>query len=203
MANRTIVTPEGRLSFPHIYEPSEDLAGNLVYSLTLLIPKNADPGIAVLKQAWDACLEEEFGSTDVPDMRPFLSKKPKEDKGWIKDGDEKYAATPADKKPEREYLRGMWIVPVKTPEEKKPLVVDENKNEIMDKSLLQGGDYIRCVLELSAYTNKKLRSPQLSVRLVVVQKTKTGKRFGGGVSADAALEMLEAVEAPDLDSLGL
>ena len=198
--NKVVVTDEARLSYPHLFRPAPDLQGNPCYSANLLM--DAD-GVKKLKAIWDEVVTEEFGEPNPPGLRPFLSKNPAEDKGWVKSGDQKIEMAKPEKRPQLEYLRGLYVVPIKAAPERKPKIVDQNKQEIMDVSELQGGDYVRAVLEMSAYTDKFQR-PQVSVRVVVVQKTRDGERFGGGVSPNEALDLLDGgTSSASLDDLGL
>ena len=191
MASTTVVTPIGRTSFMKVYEPQQSMNGEMEYSLRLLVPKD-DKDMKRLKDAWERVCLEEFRTPDPPGCRPFLSASdPYDDKGWIMDGDWKYNNTPDEKKDMYAAYQGHWVVSAKAKADYPPKVVDENKEEILDRSTFQSGDYARCVLELSAFTNKKLRRPVVSVKLLVVQKTGDGERFGGGVSPERAMAALD------------
>jgi len=191
MANARIVTPEGRTSFMKVFkaEPNMNNTAN-VFSTKLLIPKSTN--MTWITQAWKKLCQEEFGSATPSGLRPLFSKgNPFDDKGAIMDGDWKYNNVAEDKKEIYETYQDNWVVGLNAPEIKPPAVVDENKQDIINQADFQSGDYARCVIELSAYTSRKFRTPQISIRLVVIQKTRTGERFSGGMSTDAGKDMLD------------
>lgn len=190
MANKALVTPVGRTSFLKVFkaEPNMNNTAN-IFSLKLLIPKDAD--MNWITAPWTQVCLDEFGVASPANLRPLFSKgNPFDDKGAIMDGDWKYDNTPVDKKDAYEAYRGMWVIGLNAPENKPPAVVDENKVEIVNQADLQSGDYVRCVIELSSYTSKKFRTPQVSITLKAVQKDRAGERFGGGMSTDTAVDML-------------
>jgi len=191
MASRTILTPEGRCAFMHVFEPSTDPFGGVSYSVRLMFPKTMN--MAWIEDAWKAVCIEEFKTATPPGLRPLYSKDPEQDKGFIQDGDLRYQTAPIEKKPLYEAYRENWIVPLKTSPEAPPAVVGPDKVEIVDRSAFASGDYARAVIEVSAYTMKRLSKPMVSVRLRAIQKTRDGERFSGGVSASQAVEMLDEV----------
>ena len=196
MANVRFVTPEGRTSFMKVYAPEENLAGKSVYSLKLLIPKSVNMNWIASK--WKDACQEEFGTPSPPWLRPLFSAgNPFDDKGAIMDGDWKYENVDEDKKEMYEDYRGHWVMNFSSPADKKPKVVDADKNEILDQSEFQSGDYARVVGEISTYVSRKLKTKQASVNFKVVQKTRDGARFGGGMSTDAALDMLPGLDGMD------
>jgi len=201
MANVRFVTPEGRTSFMKIYEPEPNMKGDLGYGLKLLIPKSVN--MNWITEKWKQACREEFNNPSPSGVRPLFSAgNPFDDKGAIMDGDWKYNNVDEDKQEMYEDYRDHWVMNFWCPANMKPKVVDENKNEILDQSDFQSGDYARVVGEISTYTHKKLRTKQVSVRFKVVQKTRDGERFGGGMSTDAALDMLPGLDGDgDMDGL--
>lgn len=196
MANVKIVTPTGRTSFMKVYNAEPNMSGNAnVFSLKLLFPKDMDMGW--IKNAWAKACTEEFGNAAPTGLRPLFSVgNPYDDKGAIMDGDWKYGAVAEDKKELYESYRGHWVMGFTVGEAHPPTVVDEHKEEILDRSQFQSGDYARVVCELSSYIAKKFRTPQVSIRFAVVQKMRDGERFSGGMSKDTALEMLGDAPQP-------
>ena len=195
MSNIRLVTPVGRLSFAKIYKAEPNMAGTAnVFSLKLLFPKSMN--MDWIKNAWEKAAMEEFGTTSPNGLRPLFSAgNPFDDKGAIMDGDWKYNSMSEDKKDTYESYRDHWVMGFTAEESQPPTIVDENKVEILDQSLLQSGDYARVVMEVSAYTSKKFRSPNISIRFNVIQKDRAGERFSGGMSKDTAMDMLG--DAPD------
>ena len=175
-----------------------------IFSLKLLFPK--DMNMDWIKNAWAKAAQEEFNNPAPYNLRPLFSAgNPYDDKGAIMDGDWKYGVIPEEKKDQNESYRGMWVMGFTADELHRPMIVDENKNEVLDPSTFQSGDYARVVAELSSYTSKQFKTPQVSIRFSVVQKIREGEHFSGGMSKETALNMLgdapsEAVNN-DLDGL--
>lgn len=200
MATTTYITPKFRCSFMNVFQPkANDMkAGNpLEFSVTALFPKTAD--LSGLKQAWEkVCREEKQLGNRVPDdLRPLYSQH-KDDKGMISDGDKKYAKAAEDKKASYEAYKGCFTANFSSAEDRPPRVVDQHKQEIINAADFKSGDYARAVIELSSYKNKF--GPQVSVRLLVIQKLADGASFGGGIAPEVALGMINEVpmEADDL-----
>lgn len=189
MASTSLVTPEGRTSFMKVFtaEMGLNTQAGKEFSVRLIIPKMQN--MAWIQEAWDKVVAEEFGTVPAR-LRPLFSAgDPFDDKGAILDGDWKYANVAADKQDMYEAYRGSWIIGFKAKEAYPPAVVDELKNEILNQAQFQSGDYARCVIELSSYMGKKPAVPQVSIKLVAIQKMRDGERFSGGISTDSALSM--------------
>ena len=196
MANVRIVTPEGRTSFLKVFTPELNMKGDKkIFTTKILFPKSES--MKWLSDAWQKACLEEFGSPNPTGLRPLVSKgNPFDDKGAVMDGDWKYEAVPDDKKELYESYRGHWVMGFSADEQYPPVVCDPDKNEILDQSEFQSGDYARIIMELSSYTSKKFRTPQVSVKFILIQKTRSGERYGGVVDKTAALSMLG--DAPEL-----
>lgn len=197
MSNALYKTPEGRTSFMKIFKPEMNFnETGKEYSLRLLIPKSEN--LSDLKDLWNGLAEEVFDRKDIKRLRPlFSSGDPFEDKGAIVDGDWKYENVDDDKKGTYEAYKGCWVLTAKCQDKFPPAIVDAHKQEIMSEADFASGDYAIIVIEISGYLNKKLKSPQMSVRLKAVQKTREGERFSGGSSSGAALDMFD-----DQDDMG-
>lgn len=171
-----------------------------VFSLKLLFPKDTDMGW--IRNAWDKACLEEFGTKSPSGLRPlFAVANPYDDKGAIMDGDWKYNSVNDDKKELYESYRGMWVMGFTVDENQPPTVVDEQKNEILNQSEFQAGDYARVVMELSSYMSKKFKTSQVSIRFNVVQKMRDGERYAGGMSTEASLDMLGDAPKEDVEEL--
>ncbi len=190
MATKTYITPKFRCSFMNVFKAVPNMSNTAnEYNVTALIPKDAD--LSGLKQAWDDVAKEEWGKIP-PRLRPLYSRH-KDDKGMLGDGDRKYAEADAEKQESYDAYRGCYTANLKSAETKPPKVVDANKDEIINVADFKSGDYARAVLELSSYDHKQW-GPQVSVKLLVIQKLADGPAFGGGVSTAAALDMLDPAE---------
>lgn len=198
MANTAIVTPVGKTSFLKVFKAEPNMNGTAnLFSLKLLLPKETN--MDWIKTKWEEVCMDEFKTKTPGGLRPLFSAgNPFDDKGAIMDGDWKYDNTPVEKKDTYESYRGCWVFGLNAPEAKPPMVVGADKVEIMNQGDLQSGDYVRCVIELSSYTSKKYRTPQVSITLKVVQKDRTGERFGGGMASSTALDMLSSAAIDDI-----
>lgn len=194
MANKSLVTPVGRVSFLKIYKAELNMAGTAsVFSCKLAFPKTMD--MSWIQNAWDGVAMEEFKTKSPGGLRPLFSAgNPFDDKGAIMDGDWKYDSVAPDKKDLYEPYRGMWIMGFTAPEGTPPAVVDENKNEILDQSQLQSGDFARCAIELSSYISKKFKTANISIKFGAIQKDRTGEHFAGGMSAEKAISLFDELQ---------
>lgn len=199
--NKAIVTPVGRTSFLKVFKAEPNMNGTAnVFSMKLLIPKDAS--MDWIQNVWDEVCLGEFDRKSPSGLRPLYAKgNPYDDKGAIMDGDWKYDSVDVDKRDAYAAYKGMWVIGLNAPESKPPMVVDEDKNEILNTNDLQSGDYVRCVVELSSYMSKKFKTPQVSLLLKVVQKDRAGERFGGGMSTDSALDLLSGDSSTSMSDL--
>lgn len=159
MANKTVITPKGRLSYPHLFErhtQGEYPSG--MYETMLLIPKSSD--IAILKEAATATMKEAF--KDKFKSIDELKNAP------IRDGDEKGG----------EYA-GHFYIKAKT--DNRPQIVGADPKVIIDDAEeCYGGRWAR--LSLSCYSYDKAGSKGVSWGLKNVQLLDKGEKFGGGSS---------------------
>lgn len=184
----SVITPIGRTSFMHVFRPADKFGGNgKEYSLTLLFPKS------FVNEGKFKPLEDAYATVTRNALSPKLCKVVRKlfggEKPILKDGDERYAKADAQGKGDT-YAAYQDCYYLTVSAEKQPAVVDQRKEEIIDPGAFQSGDYGRAVLEISSYVSKNY-GPQVSLKLLVVQKVRTGDRFGGGVSTEAAISALE------------
>jgi hypothetical protein len=156
------VTPEGRLSYPNVLEPTSYQGNDPKYSCSILLDKQDDgteETIAKLEE-----LQEEATAIIYPD------KKPRNFERWgIVDGDEL----------DDENMHGHWII--KASNKAKPAVVDADKNEILDGNEVYGGCFGRINIAGKAYGNKTQGG--VTFELLACQVTKDGPAFGGAQAA--------------------
>lgn len=151
-----IVTPKGRLSFPHLEKP--DSTGRYAdgkYKVTLLIPKTAN--LSGLKEAVAKCAAEgwprqKLKLKDI--MHPFRA------------GDEKAESNPA-------YKDTIFIT-CKT--KNRPTIVDSQRRGIEAAEAYAGCD-ARLVVTAMSYEQKG--KPGVTFLLDIVQKLGDNTRFGG------------------------
>lgn len=172
--NTRITTGEVRLSFVHLFEPYAGEDGDTPkYSATLIIPKSDTGTVEKIRNAQQAALrngkETRFGGQI-----------PKNWRNTLRDGDES----------DRPEYEGCYYMSVRANADRKPSVVDQNVNEILDKSEIYSGVYARAAIEAFPYnTNGK----GVSFQILAVQKTRDGEPLAGGAPVKAS-DLFEPVE---------
>lgn len=166
----TINTPEARMSFMHLFQTAEDLNGNQKYSVTLLIPKDAN--VAAITGAINQVKMDEKAKKfrGVPEGNIATC---------LKDGDT-YAAQKPDK---RQAYVGHWYINCsRLPDHGKPTVLKEDGMPAEGPSEFDSGDYAIARISFWGYNNKGNQG--VSCNILGVKKTRDGERFGGGESAN-------------------
>ena len=156
------VTPEGRISYPSIFEPNIYQGGDPRFQCSILLDKShPDTAAAIekLEQLQEDAIAELYGDA-VP--RNF-------ERWGIIDGD-----TMGD-----DALVGLWVV--KGANKARPACVDKDKAEILESSELYGGCYGRLNLVGKAYGSKTKGG--VTFELLAVQKLGEGAAFGGAAAA--------------------
>lgn len=166
-----IVTPEFRVSFPHVHKPSAMKGAKPKYSVVMLFPKNKD--LSVVKLAIKAAKIEKFGPNK--DEWPTGVASP------VVDGDEpKYA--------NYEGYAGNWAIKASSNEDSKPGCVDyPDANDIIVPSDFYPGCFARAQVFARVWEFPE-GSGRFGVHFILdhVQKMKEGKAFGGKKSAKEA-----------------
>lgn len=180
-----ILTPEFRVSYPHIFKPSGMKGSDPSthkYSVTMLFPKDSD--LTSIKEAIKAAKIARFGSKE---------NWPEDIKSAIVDGD---AAKYAD----NEGYEGHWAIKASTSQDQKPGIVDENVKVIIDPSKFYAGCYARAYIYVYVWEFPK-GSGRFGVGFILdhVQKLRDGKNFGGKKSADQVFQPVQS-GANDTDS---
>jgi len=212
----TIVTPVGRVSFPHLLKARAGMDNGVAkYQLDLLFPKSAykaggelDKGFASVPQAggngpWrgakveltdmkEAVLEtaKKFFHENTLTLSDFAHP--------FKDGDTKTL----------DSFKGMYVITPKSGETYKPKVYNAAMEEMSDEQIakIKGGDYARLVLRVYAYDTKG--NSGVTFGLQAVQFVKAGPSFGGGNEVvvkmlgevDVEIEELEDTEEEESES---
>lgn len=162
--NSRVLTPEFRVSYPHIFKPNSIKGSKPKYSITMLFPKSSD--LTGLKQAIMQAKIAKFGAKD---NWPESLDSP------VTDGDDpKHAA--------KEGYKDHWVIKASCNEESKPGVVDENVEDIIDQAKFYPGCYARAYIYAFAW--EYMGKNGVSFILDHVQKTRDGKSFGGKKPAD-------------------
>jgi len=162
-----LVTPEGRISFPHIFSPKERDGQASKYECALIIDKsNAADLISRYKRAVDALIAEKW---------PDESKRPKKYKQPLKDGDKAEDSGGNLLKEKYASYEGAYILTARGVN--KPGIVDASGQPIIDPEEVYGGCYGRISVDLYAY-HHSTGGPGIGCGLNHVLKTKDGDRFG-------------------------
>lgn len=158
MATDKVMTPEFRVSFPHVFTPHTAFDGQPAkYSLVMLIPKNAD--ISALKKLALEAAKEKWGDKIPKDLRnPF------------RDGDTK----------ELEGYKGCWFIQATT--KTKPGLVDNKLTPIIAPEEFYAGCYARATV--NAYAYDRAGNKGVAFGLQNIQKLKDGEPFSGRTRAE-------------------
>lgn len=177
MSKNRLVLPEGRVSYPALFEPKDNFSKtSKEFSVQISWPKTQD--LTDFRKALLEAMREKYGADQATkwpvqfrkrDMMQYLSETGQD--GWpLRDGD-------VSGRPE---LDGCVYATFKSPADRRPKVVDHNVQPILDSSEIYGGCYAR--VSVKAYASDKCGSGKggVSASLGNVQKTKDGEAFGAG-----------------------
>jgi len=176
-----VITDVVRASFVHVWEPtSMQDGGPKKYSMALLIPK---ANKALIKQIKEAIAEAEIlGLPKWGGKKPAVLKQP------LRDGDVE--------KPDDENYKGMyWINASSTAQ---PGVLGPDKNELLDRTKLYSGCYVKADINFYAFNSNGNRGIACGLNNILV--VKDGPALAGKESAKVAFAN---VEVPEDDNDGL
>lgn len=174
-----VVTGPVRLSYAAIWEPRavED-GGPKKYSGALLIPKKDKETIKKLNAAIEAAIEDGI-SKKWGGKRPVKLKLP------LRDGDEE--------KPDDPVYAGMyWINATSSTQ---PGVLDVDKNEMLDKTKLYSGCWIKA--DINAYAFDTKGNKGVAIGLNNILKWKDDTALSGKEAASVAFKDVEANDEDD------
>jgi hypothetical protein len=168
MALKKIVTPEFRVSFPHVFKPSENnFGGDNKYSIVMLFDKGTD--LTPLKEIVEIAISDKWGD-----------KRPKGIRSPFRDGNEK------------DYDGYQDVIFCSATSKEKPGLVDWNCEPIIEQGEFYGGCYARATIVAFAYDVKGNRGVGLGLQNV--QKLRDGAAFTGRTKAE---DDFEPIENPD------
>jgi hypothetical protein len=166
----------GILSYPYLFSPQKSDKGDPKYSMNLIVPKTVD--LSELEDAIDAAKVEKWGKNT-----------PKKLREPIRDGSEYDDKAGYDDK----------VIFFTARNERKPFVVDKNRNDIDDKDEIYPGCKVLAVVRPYAYDNE---SRGIGMSLQGIIKVGDGERLGAApMTADDAMEGLDAEDFPDDDEI--
>ena len=170
---RKLVTPEFRVSYPHLFKPNAIKGGKPKYSVSMLFPKSAD--LSSIKLAIKHAKIDKWG--------PNKNEWPEDLQSPVDDGD-------SPKHEERDGYKGHWVIKASTNEEYRPEVVGPDAQPILNASEFYPGCYARAYV--FAYAWEYMGKNGVSFILDHVQKTRDGKPFGGKRSASDVFTPINA-----------
>jgi hypothetical protein len=154
-----VVTGKVRFSYVHVFKPKAVNEGDQEkYSVSILIPKRDKATIKKVEEAIKAAYEEGKAKHKLPSLKAC--------KTPLRDGDEE--------RPEDEAYEGMLFMNANS--SNRPGVVDENRDEIIDKDEFYSGCWGRASVNFFAYST---RSKGIACGLNGVQKLDDGDRLSG------------------------
>lgn len=165
-----IVTGKVRFSFVNIWEPRAQNGGVPKYSITLLIPKSDRDTYTRIQTAMQEAAElfrQKKGSSALP-AKPNTTL---HDGDGVRDNGDPFG-------PE---CRGCWVITVSS--KNQPIIVDRNRQPILDTSEVYSGCYGRVSMNFYGYNNSSGKKG-ISAELLSVQKLADGQPFGIVGSAD-------------------
>lgn len=181
-----IVTPAGRVSFPHLEKPdSQGQYADDKYKATLLISKSAN--LSGLKKAVLECARETWGAN--VEMANILHP--------FRNGDKKAEKMAA-------YANTLFIT---CKSKNRPTIIDASRNGI-EPAEVYGGCDARFIVTAMSY--EQGGKPGVTFLLDVVQKIKDNERFGGhadisvlddGILDDEAASNVVIDDSPGSDDL--
>lgn len=165
MSQTKVITGKVRFSYAHVFEPSAIEEGQeKKYSVSIIIPKKDKKTLKKIKEAIAAALEE--------GKAKFGGSIPKNYKNPLRDGDE-------EREDDEVYEGAMFINANST---RKPGLVDEDVNPIMDREDFYSGCYGRASVNFYAFNVSGNKG--IACGLNNLQKLEDGDHLGG--SPDSA-----------------
>jgi hypothetical protein len=165
MSETKVVTGKVRFSYCHVFEPHSVNEGeNKKYSVAILIDKKDKLTLGKIEKAVAAAIEA--GTTK------FGGKAPKNLKLPLRDGDD-------EREDDDTYAGKMFI---NASSNTRPGVVDENRNQILDREEFYSGCYGRASINFYAFNTSGNRG--IACGLNNLQKLEDGERLSGGSSAE-------------------
>lgn len=164
-----VVTGTVRFSYLNVFKPKAISEGqDLKYSVCLLIPKEDKATIKKIKDAIEA--EKKAGAAEK-----WKGKVPSNLKTPLRDGD----AERADEYPE---YAGMYFLNANS--SRKPVLLDESKDEILDQTELYSGCWGRANVNFYSFDVNGSRG--IAVGLNALQKKRDDEPLGGMITAESA-----------------
>lgn len=160
-----MTTGKVRLSYANLFEAKSVNNSDPKFSVSLIIPKKDKATIAKIEAAIKEAIEE--GKS-----KKFGGVIPKKLKTPLRDGDEE--------RDDEAYANSFFI---NANSNQRPIIVDEDKNEIIDKEEVYSGCYAKAIITFYPYDFNGTKG--IGCGIQAVMKVADGDRLGGGgVSLD-------------------
>jgi len=167
------ITPIGRISFPSLFKPKQNDRGENTWSVVIVFDKKAQatPEYKAMEEAIQNAATERFGQK-VPAGIKRKSLEPKSG----------YPITLTETKPEWFGWAEEGSTMITFSSKYNPLVIDREKQEILDQDEVYAGQYGRA--QWTTYAYDAAGNQGVSFGLRAYQKVKDGEALSGG-KADA------------------
>lgn len=185
-----VVTGKVRLSYCHLFQAYAHEGNDPKYSCTILVPKTDKDTIGKIKKAIEAA--KQAGLKAIGDKSGNI---PANVKTSVHDGD---GTTPNSGEEYGAEAKGHYVINCSS--KQKPLIVDRNRNEIIDSSEVYSGCYARVSINFYAYNTNGNKG--IACGLNNVQKLADGDYLGGRAAAkDDFKDDFFSDEEPETDDL--
>lgn len=167
-----IVTGQARLSYVHLVQPyAHETGGELKYSVTVLVPKSDTATKARIDAAIKAAIQAGIA-------KKWNGAKPPICPNPMYDGD----MTRPDGEAFNPECKGHWVFTATCKQDKRPRVVDLNRQDILDAGAIYSGMYGRVAFDAFPYTYSGKKG--IAFGLTSVQKTADGQPLGNVANLD-------------------
>ncbi len=170
-----------RVSFVSVFEPSENLSGDMKYSCQIHISKDDEKNVKLAQAAVDKAIAK--GKTSK-----WGGKKPKFRYEPLRDGDQELK----DGDQQDKVYAGIYFFSATN--KNKPGTVDENLKPIMDASKIYSGCY--CNIDVNPFPYSNSGNNGVGWGLSNIMFVEDGDRLDGQQSAESAFASL-APETPE------
>lgn len=160
-----VITGKVRFSYAHVFEPKAIEEGQTPkYSVSILIPKSDKNTLEKIEKAVEAA--KQAGKAKFGGKLPPKLKLP------LRDGDQE--------RPDDENYAGCYFINANSLN--KPGIVDENRQEIIDRDEFYSGCYGKASINFYAFNSAGNKG--VAAGLNNLMKLEEGERLGGGSTAE-------------------
>lgn len=181
-----MITNEGIITFPAIFEPKESLNGDMKYSCGLLILKSDKEGVALIKKEIERAI-------NIGKQKKWGGKLPNFNHQPLRDGDEELK----NKTKEGAEYKGKFFLNATASIDFPPGVVDANAQPLIDRQAIYSGCIVRLDINAFPYTKKGNNGIGWGLRNVMF--VRDGDRLDGRMDAvDAFADYTNEANQDDL-----